>query len=328
MNAKMKAFVYTEYGTSEVLRLEEVEKPTPKDNEVLVKVKAISLNVGDWYALNGKPFLVRLSSGLTKPKNSIIGNDIAGEVVAVGRHVTRFQPGDTVYGESGYGAFAEYATVIEDKLGLKPTNLSFEEAAAVPVAASTALLGVRASGGLEAGQKALINGASGGVGTYVVQVAKSFGVEVTAVCSANKMDMVRSIGADHVIDYTQEDFTQNGKQYDVVFGVNGYHSLSDYKRALTPDGIYVCIGGTMKQVFGSMLFGSLVTLNSNKTIKNMGVAYATHDLLFDLKELIEAGKVTPVMDRCYPFERLPEAMAYLGEGHAIGKVALSLEGVA
>ena len=181
----MKAFVYRDYGTAEVLRLEEVEKPTPEDNDVLVKVKGISINVGDWYTMTGKPYLVRLSAGLMKPKNSIIGNDIAGEVVAVGRHVTKFQPGDAVYGESGYGAFAEYVAVNEDKLGLKPTNLSFEEAAAVPVAASTALLGVRASSGLKPGQKVLINGASGGVGTYVVQIAKSFGVEVTAVCSSN-----------------------------------------------------------------------------------------------------------------------------------------------
>ncbi len=321
----MKAFVYTEYGTPDVLRLEQVERPTPKDNEVLVKVEAVSINIGDWYTLNGKPHLIRLmGAGFRRPKNKILGNDVAGRVVTVGRNVDRFQPGDEVYGESGYGAFAEYATVAENNLGLKPVNLSFAEAAAVPVAATTALLGIRDHGKIKPGQKVLINGASGGVGTYAVQIAKAYETEVTAVCSTSKVDMVRALGADHVIDYTQEDFTQNGQQYDLIFGVNGHRSLSDYKRALTPDGVYVCIGGTMTQVFQSIILGPLLSMNSHQKIRNMGVAYATQKDLIVLKDLIEAGKLFPTIDRCYPFNEIAEAFRYLGKGHARGKVVLPL----
>ena len=230
-----------------------------------------------------------------------------------------------MYGESGYGAFAEYATLNENNVAHKPANLSFEEAAAVPVAASTALLGIRDSGQVQPGQKVLINGASGGVGTFAVQIAKSFGTEVTAVVSTRKMDMVSSIGADHAVDYTQEDFTKNGQKYDVIFGVNGHRSLSEYKRALTPDGVYICIGGTMNQIFESMLLGPLMSLNSRQKIKNMGMATATRKELTALNELIEAGKVMPVIDRCYPFSEIEEAFHYVGKGHARGKVVLSLE---
>ena len=326
MSTKMKAYIYTEYGGPEVLQLVEVEKPTPKEDEVLVKVQAVSINIGDWYMLSGKPFLVRLMGmGVRKPKNQIIGNDVAGRVVAVGRKVKGFQPGDEVYGESGFGAFAEYATLNENNVALKPANLTFEEAAAVPVAAATALLGVRDSGQVQPGQKVLINGASGGVGTYAVQIAKAYGTEVTAVVSTSKMDMVRSIGADHAVDYTREDFTKNGAKYDVIFGVNGHRSLSEYKQALAPDGVYVCIGGTMKQIFESMLLGPLMSLNSRQKIMNMGVANATKQELSALNELIEAGKVVPVIDRCYPITEIAEAFRYVGKGHARGKVVLSME---
>ena len=322
----MKAFTYTEYGGPEVLKLTEVAKPVPKADEVLVKVKGVSLNKGDWYTLSGTPFLIRLmGAGLRKPKINIIGNDVAGTVVAVGQDVKNFQPGDDVYGESGLGAFAEYATLNEKNLALKPGNLSFEEAAAVPVAGTTALLGIHASGQIKPGQKVLINGASGGVGTFALQIAKSYGAEVTAVVSTRKMDMVRSIGADHVIDYTKEDFTNNGRKYDIIFGINGHRQLSEYKRALTPDGIYVCIGGTMKQVFQSMLLGPLLSLTSRQKIKNMGMARAYHSELMTLKELIESGMIFPVIDRCYPFGEIAEAFHYMSQGRARGKVVLSLE---
>ncbi len=222
----MKAIVYTKYGPPDVLKLEEVEKPAPKDNEVLVKVHAASLNAGDWHMLIGEPFFLRLVAwGLLKPKHKILGLDIAGRVEAVGRNVKQFQPGDEVFGESGFGAFAEYRCVTEDKLVLKPANISFEKAAAVPEAAVVALQGLRDKGQIQPGQKVLINGASGGVGTFAVQIAKSFGAEVTAVCSTRNLDMARSIGADQVIDYTQEDFTQNEPRYDLILAVNGYHPI-------------------------------------------------------------------------------------------------------
>jgi len=323
----MKAIVYYEYGSPDVLKLEEVEKPSPKDNEVLVKVHAVALNIGDWYMLNGKPFMVRLmTGGLSKPKHKILGNDIAGRVEAVGRNVKQFQPGDDVFGdisEDGSGGFAEYVCARESALVLKPANLSFEEAAAVPMAAVTALQGLRDIGKIQPGHKALINGASGGVGTFAVQIAKSFGAEVTAVCSTRKLDMVRSIGADHVIDYTQEDFTQNGQRYDLIIAANGYHSLSDYKRALSPKGIYVCTGGSMAQIFASMLLGPWMSRNGSQKMGNLSSKPNQKDLAF-MKELLEAGKVVPVIDRCYPLSEAAEALRYLGEGHAKGKVVITV----
>ena len=322
----MKAIVNYEYGTPDILKLEEVEKPAPKDNEVLIKVQAASLNVGEWYFLTGKPFVVRLDpGGLRKPNINILGGDVAGRVEAVGKDVKQFQTGDEVFGDisnSGMGAFAEYVSAPEDVLALKPDNLSFEEAAAVPSAAVTALQGIRDSGGIQPGQKVLINGASGGVGTYAVQIAKHFGAEVTAVCSTGKIDMVRSIGADHIIDYTEEDFSQNGQRYDLIIGVNGYHSLSDYKRALTPEGTYVCIGGTMRQLFESMLLGPLRSKKGGKKIKNMGSVKINQKDLLVMKELLEAGQVVPVVDRSYPLSETAEAFRYLGEGHARGKIVI------
>ena len=324
----MKAIVYTKYGPPEVLELKEVEKPTPKDNEVLVKVHAASVNYADWGLLRGKPFLIRLMEfGLLKPKNKILGADVAGRVEAVGRNVKQFQPGGEVFGDlsaCGWGAFAEYVSVLENALVLKPANISFEEAATVPLAAVTALQGIRDKGQIQPGQKVLINGASGGVGTFAVQIAKSFGAEVTAVCSTRNLDMARSIGADQVIDYTQEDFTQNGQRYDLIIAVNGYHPISDYKRALSPEGIYVCTGGSMAQIFQSMLLGPWMSMTGSKKMGNLAAKSNKKDLTF-MKELLEADKVVPVIDRRYPLSEVAEALGYLGEGHARGKVVITLE---
>jgi NADPH:quinone reductase-like Zn-dependent oxidoreductase len=324
----MKAIVYHQYGSPDVLKFEEVEKPSPKDNEVRVKVHAASVNAADWHLLRGEPFLVRLDSGLQKPKNAILGADVSGEVEAVGKNVQQFKIGDEVFGDlsgCGWGGFAEYVSAPENVLALKPANLSFEEAAAVPMAAVTALQGIRDHGQIKPMQKVLIVGASGGVGTFAVQIAKSFGTEVTAVCSISKMDLVCSIGADHVIDYTKEDFTKNGKHYDLIIGANGNYSLSDYKRALTLNGTYVCTGGTMAQIFESLLLGPLHSMNGRKKLKNMGSAKPSQKDLAVIKELLEAGKVVPVIDRCYPLSEVPVALRYLGEGHAKGKVVITFE---
>jgi NADPH:quinone reductase-like Zn-dependent oxidoreductase len=327
----MKAIVYTKYGPPDVLQLKEVEKPTPNDDQVLVQVHAASVNPADRARL-GLPFLVRLGLGLLKPKlvdgilkpkNTVLGADIAGRVGAVGRNVTKFQPGDEVFGV-GVGGFAEYACAAETKLALKPANVSFEEAAAVPVAAVTALQGLRDAGGIRPGQKVLIQGASGGVGTFAVQLAKSFGAEVTAVCSTRNLDTARLIGADHVIDYTQEDFTRNGQRYDLVFAVNGYHSLSDYKRALSPQGIYVCAGGTMPQIFQAMLLGSLMSRKGGKKMGSMGIAKINQKDLVFLGELLDAGKLRPVIDRRYPLSEVADALRYLAEGHARGKLVIAV----
>lgn len=322
----MKAIVYREYGSPDELKLEEIEKPTPKNNEVLVKVLAASVNAADWYSLRGEPFLLRLTSGLFKPKNRILGFDIAGRVEAVGKNATQFQPGDEVYGDIsayGGGGFAEYVAIPEKVLALKPVNLSFEEAAAVPMAAVTALQGIRDHGQIKPGQKVLINGASGGVGTFAVQIAKSFEAEVTAVCSTSKMDMLRSIGADHVIDYTKEDFTRSGNRYDLIFGINGHHSLFDYKRALNPEGMYICIGGTMAQIFEAMLLGPLRS-NGKQKLKGMGSAEPNQKDLEAMKRLIEAGSVVTVIEKRFPLSEVPEALRHLGEGHAIGKLVITL----
>lgn len=324
----MKAIVYTEYGPPDVLQLKEVEKPTPKDNEVLIKVHAASANAADWHIMRGEPFLVRLMvGGLLKPKIKILGADIAGQVEAVGRNVKQFQPGDEVFGDisdCGWGGFAEYVCVSEDALVLKPASTTFEEAAAVPLAAVTALQGLRDKGQIQPGQKVLINGASGGVGTFAVQIAKSFGAEVTGVCSTRKLDMVRSIGADQVIDYTQEDFTKSGQRYDLILAANGYHPILDYKRALSPEGIYVCTGGSMAQIFQSMLLGPWMSMIGSKKMGNLAAKSNKKDLAF-MKELLEAGKVVPVIDRRYPLSEVAEALRYLEEGHAQGKVVITVE---
>jgi NADPH:quinone reductase-like Zn-dependent oxidoreductase len=293
----MKAIVYTTYGSPDVLQLQEIAKPTPKDDQVLVKVLAASAAAGDWHLLSGKPFLMRLMGfGLLKPKNTILGADIAGRVEAVGRNVTQFQPGDEVFGDlsrCGFGAFAEYVAVPEHALAPKPTRLTFEQAAAVPVSAVTALQGLRDKGQIQPGQKVLINGASGGVGTFAVQIAKSFGAEVTGVCSTSKLDLVRSLGADHVIDYTQVDFTQNSQRYDLILAANGYHPLSDYKRALNAKGTYVMAGGSTAQMFEAMLLGPWISMVGSKKMGNLLMKPNKKDLVF-MKELIEAGNVVPV----------------------------------
>src|SRR6266576_2309769 len=325
----MRAIVYTEYGSPDVLQLKEVEKPTPKDNEVLVKVHAASVNASDWHLMRGTPFLARFVNGLQKPKNTKLGADVAGRIEAVGRNVTQFQGGDDVFGcipIHELGSFAEYVCAHEDALALKPAEMTFEQAAAVPVAAFTALQGLRDKGQIQPGQKVLVNGASGGVGTAAVQIAKSFGTEVTGVCSTRNVDMVRSIGADHVIDYTQEDFTKNGQRYDLIFDAVGNRSVSDCKRALTPNGICAVAGfTTLPHLFQIIVLGSWVSRTGSKKIGLMETANPNKkDLLF-IQELLEAGKVIPVIDRTYPLSEVPEAIRYLETGHARGKVVITVE---
>jgi NADPH:quinone reductase-like Zn-dependent oxidoreductase len=324
----MKAIVYTEYGSPDVLQLKEIEKPTPSDDEVLVEVKAASVNAYDWHFLSADIFLIRLmGGGLLKPKNTRLGADMAGRVEAVGRNIKQFQPGDEVFGDIGAwgnGAFAEYVSVPEKALTLKPINLSFEEAAAVPMAALTALQGLRDAGQIQPGQKVLINGASGGVGTFALQIVKWFGAEVTAVCSTRNLDQARSLGADHIIDYTKEDFTKSGQKYDLILAANGYHPLSAYKRALTPRGIYVMAGGSMAQIFQAMLLGQVMSEKGGRKMGGLTARTNQKDMAL-LKELLEAGKVVPVIDRCYSLSEAAEALRYLGEGHARGKVVITVE---
>lgn len=324
----MKAIVCTKYGPPEVLQLTEVAKPTPKPDEVLIKVHAASVNMYDWHLLTADIFLVRLmGQGLLKPKKPIPGVDIAGRIEAVGSNVKQFQTGDDVYGDISAcenGGFAEYVAVPERAVALKPANLSFEEAAALPMAAVTALQGLRDQGQIQAGQKVLINGASGGVGTFAVQLAKAFGAEVTAVCSTRNVELARTLGADHVIDYTQEDFTQSGQRYDLILAANGYHPLAAYKRALTPHGIYVMVGGTPAQIFQAMLLGSWLSENGGKKLGGF-TAHANQQDLVTLKELVEAGKVMPVIDKCFSqLNEMPAALRYLGTGHARGKVVMTV----
>jgi NADPH:quinone reductase-like Zn-dependent oxidoreductase len=324
----MKAILHTKYGSPDVLQLKDVDKPTPKDDEVLVRVHAASVNAYDWHLLTADIFLLRvMGGGLFKPKNPRLGADMAGRVEAVGRNARQFQPGDEVFGDMaghGNGTFAEYVSASERAFALKPANLSFEEAAAVPMAAVTALQGLRNEGQIRPGQKVLINGASGGVGTFAVQIAKSFGAEVTAVCSTRNLDQARSLGADHVIDYTREDFTQSGRQYDLILAANGYHSLSAYKRALTPGGVYVMAGGTSAQIFGAMLLGPWMSKSGGKKMGGVSAKPNQEDLNF-VKGLLEAGKIVPVIDRRYPFSETAEALRYLGEGHARGKVVITVK---
>jgi NADPH:quinone reductase-like Zn-dependent oxidoreductase len=320
----MKAIVYTEYGPPDVLQLKEVEKPTPKDNEVLVKIHAASVNYGDLPVLRGELLQRLMGGGLRKPRKKILGDDIAGRVEVVGRNVKQFQPGDEVFGISNFGAFAEYVCAREDLLVLKPASVTFEQAAAVPFAAITALNGLRDKGQIQPGQKVLINGASGGVGTFAVQIAKLFGAVVTGVCSTRKLDMVRSIGADHVIDYTQEDFTKSGQRYDLILAVGGYLPILDYKRALSPEGVYVCAGGSFTQYFQALLLGPLISMTGSKKLGAMYGNPTQKDYIF-LIELVEAGKIVPVIDRCYPLGEVPEALRYLEEGHARGKVIITVE---
>jgi NADPH:quinone reductase-like Zn-dependent oxidoreductase len=321
----MKAIVYTEYGPPDVLQLKEVERPTPKDNEVLIKVHAVSVNASDWEGLRGKPLYARLG-GLRKPRRRILGSDIAGRVEAVGTNVKQLQLGDEVFGDilDYMGGFAEYVCAPENKLALKPASMTFEEVAAIPQAAVIALQGIRDKGQVQPGQKVLINGAGGGAGTFAVQLAKLNGAEVTGVDNTGKLDFMRSLGADHVIDYTREDFTKNGKQYDLILDVFAHRSVFAYKRALRPNGSYFFVGGSVATIFQILLLGPWIRRTTGRKIRFLVVRSNLRDLVF-MTELCETGKVVPVIDRRYPLSEVPEALRYLGEGHARGKVVITLE---
>jgi NADPH:quinone reductase-like Zn-dependent oxidoreductase len=304
-----------------VLQFTEVAKPTPKDSEVLIRIRAASVNPVD--RIFRAPFLLHFMTGLGKPRDPRVGSDMAGQIEAVGRNVTQFKPGDEVFGVCR-GALAEYGCALAGKFALKPANQSFEEAAAIPVAGLTALQGLRDQGRIQPGQKVLVVGASGGVGTFAVQIAKSFGAEVTAVCSTAKLDTARSLGADHVIDYTRENFTQNGRHYDLIFAANAYHSIFAYRRALAPNGIYVFAGGGWLQILQAMLLGPLLSLIAKKKMRFF-IANINHKDLVVLRDLVETGKVVPVIDRRYPLSAAAEALRYLEEKHARGKIVITME---
>jgi NADPH:quinone reductase-like Zn-dependent oxidoreductase len=320
----MKAIVYTKYGPPETLQLEEVAKPTPKDDEVLIKVRAVSVNRSDWEGQRGKPLYARIG-GLLKPRHQRLGSDIAGRVEMAGRNIWRFQPGDEVFGDilPRLGGFAEYVCARESALALKPPSMTFEEVAAIPQAAVIALQGIRDRGQVQPGEKVLINGAGGGAGTFAVQLAKMYGAEVTGVDNYGKLDFMRSLGADHVIDYTREDFTKNGKQYDLILDIVAHRSVFAYKRALRPNGSYFLAGGSVATILQILFLGPWIRRTTGKKIRVLAVRPNIEDLDF-MKELIEAGKVTPVIDRTYPLSEVPEAMGYVGEGHAQGKVVISV----
>ena len=318
----VKAVVYTAYGLPDVLQIKEVAKPTPTDDEVLIKVQAVSINRSDWEILRGKPLYARIG-GLLKPRHQILGSDIAGRVEMAGRNIRQFQPGDEVFGHiSRYtGGFAEYVCIPEKALARKPARMTFEEVAAIPEAAFIALQGIRDKGQVQPGQKVLINGAGGGAGTFAVQLAKLYGAEVTGVDHTGKLDFLRSLGADHIIDYTREDFTQNGKQYDLILDLAAYRSVFAYKRALRPNGRYLMVGGSVATIFQILLLGPWMR---SKKIRLLAVQPNPKDLVF-ITELCEAGKVVPMIDRRYPLREVPEALRYLGEGHARGKVVITVE---
>lgn len=317
----MKAIVQNAYGSSDVLVLKEIDKPTVNDDDVLVRVHAAGIHAGDYFTMRGVPYLARFFAGWPKPKNYVPGFDVAGTVEAVGKDVTRFKPGDEVFGECAGGGCAEYACATEGRFVAKPASLTFEQAAAVPVSALAALQGLRDAGRLQPGQRVLINGASGGVGTYAVQIAKALGAEVTGVCSTRNLDMVRSIGADHVIDYTQEDFTRSGQSYDLILDNVGSRSFSDCRRALTPEGTLLPNTGNagMGYVIKAFVRSAFVRQQGRPFVSTP----KSEDLVV-LKELVETGKVTPVIDRTYPLSETPEALEYVGKGHARGKVVITI----
>jgi NADPH:quinone reductase-like Zn-dependent oxidoreductase len=322
----MKAIVYHNYGAPDVLKYEEIEKPTAGDDEVLIKVHAAAANPLDFHLMRGVPSFMRLMSGLRKPKDTGVGRDVAGRVEAVGRNVTEFKPGDDVFG-SCRGAFAEYACASESAFVMKPQNVTFEQAASVPVAAYTALQGLRDKGKITAGQKVLINGAAGGVGTFAVQIAKSFGADVTGVCSTGNLKLVQSIGANQVIDYTKDDFTKSGQRYDLILDCHATHSLSSLRRALNPEGRYVGVGGPLGSTI-AILFDLLKPFALSPFVSQkfgMVMAKRSKADLTIMRELMESGKVTSVIDRRYSLSEAPEALRYLGEGHARGKVLITLE---
>lgn len=317
----MKAIVYEKYGTLDVLELKEVEKPTPKDNEVLIKTHATAINFADSGLVRGKPYMGRLWSGLFKPKNPILGADVAGRVEAVGKKVKQFQPGDEVYGDlasAGWGGFAEYVTAPENLIVLKPVNLSFEEAAALPQVSVVAHQGLRDQGKIQAGQKVVINGASGAIGSIAVQIAKSYGAEVTGICSTRNVDMVRSIGADKVIDYTKENFTKSEQRYDLILDIAVSHKISDYKRVLNPKGIYVAAGFNPVSLF----LGPLISLFGKKKVCSLICKAGKKDLIF-MKELVEAGKVVPVIGKRYPLSEVAAAIQNYEEGTQ-GKIVVTV----
>jgi NADPH:quinone reductase-like Zn-dependent oxidoreductase len=323
----MRAIIQTVYGSPDVLKLAEVDKPVVADDGVLVRVYGTSVHAGDWHLMRGSPFLIRfIFGGILKPKIKTIGTDAAGRVEAVGKDVTQFQPGDEVFGdlsESGFGAFAEYVCAKETAFALKPANLSFEEAATVPVSALAALQGLRDCGQIQPGQKVLINGASGGVGSFAVQIAKAFGAEVTALCSTPKIDMVRSFGADQVIDYTQTDVTQMGQRYDLILDMAAYRSVFDYLPLLTPKGTYVLVGGSTARLFLVLLFGSVMSKLSRRHVKCQVSKPNQADLVI-LRGLLEAGKITPFIDHRYSFNDIPTAICRLEQRQVLGKIAITV----
>ena len=324
----MRAAIYNRYGPPDVVHITDVEEPAPKEHEALIKVRAASINPLDWHFMRGTPYFVRLMTGLRNPRVTRLGVDVAGQVQAVGRNVTEFRSGDEVFGTCR-GALADYACASESALVMKPENVTFEQAASVPLAGLTALQGLRDKGQIQAGQKVLINGAAGGVGTFAVQIAKWFGADVTGVCSTRNLEMVRNIGADRVIDYTRQDFTTSGQRYDLIFDLVGNHSLSAFRRVLNPRGIYVGAGGGGPEVHSLDVLGSLIkTLLLSMFVSEKLVsllARASKKDLATISELIKSGAVTPVIDRCFPLSEVPEAIRYLEQGHARGKVVITVQ---
>jgi NADPH:quinone reductase-like Zn-dependent oxidoreductase len=321
----MRAIIHETYGSADVLQAQDIETPSIGDDEVLVRVHAASVHVGDWILMTGKPWVMRLATGLRKPKNQVPGTDVAGTVEAVGKDVQRLHPGDEVFGWCA-GAFAEYASASEDQFIPKPANLTFEQAAAVGVSATTALQLLRDDGKVQAGQKVLVNGASGGVGSFAVQIAKALGAEVTGVCSTKNVETVRSIGADHVIDYTQRDFTEGGPRYDLILDNVGNHSMAQTRRALTPTGTLISNGGghadgKLSRTVRTMLVSMLVRQQAGPTVKSQN-----HDDLVALKALVEAGKITPVIDGTYPLSDTPKAIRRVASGHARGTIVIDVRG--
>jgi len=321
----MKAIVYYKYGSPDVLKLEDVEMPTPTDDEILIRVHAVSVNRSDWEGLIGKPLYARMG-GLLKPREHILGSDIAGRVERVGKNNHEFKPGDEVFGEmANYGGgFAEYVCARGRILALKPVNMTFETAAAIPQAGVIALQAIRDKAQLQPGQKVLINGAGGGAGSFALQLAKLYGAEVTGVDNTGKLDFLRSLGADHVMDYTREDFTKNGKQYDFILDLIAYRSVFAYARALKSNGTYYAVGGSVATFLQFLLFGPWIRRTSGKKVRLLAVQRNRKDLE-SITELCQTGKIVPVIDRQYPLSEVPEALRYLGEGRAKGKIVITIE---
>ncbi len=323
----MKAIYCPKYGNSSILELRDVEKPSVGKNSVLVKVKVASINAGDWHLMRGDPFLIRLFFGLKKPKFPILGVDLAGEVEAIGANVTAFQVGDRVVGDMsncGYGAFAEYTSASQKSLVKIPDEMSYEIAASLPTAGVTALQGLRNIGGIQSGQKVLINGASGGVGSFAVQIAKALGATVTAVCSTRNLEMVKTLGADTIVDYKKENFTQDSKLYDLIYAVNGYHPITEYSRCLNDRGTYVMSGGSNKQMSEVMVRGPLLSRKNGKNFKNYVVKPSQDDLQF-LINLYNEGKISPVISKVFSFDEIPKAIEYIEEGKASGKIVVNIQ---